>query len=575
MSNFNASPTGISGITEGIGNYFYSMSQLSLPAMIWQFFLDFGWIILLYMFILAARQMYKNIINGRFLAKQHYVLLAIDIPRDTKQSVKAVENLITGLSGGHWAKCWREEWLQGIVQLSFSLEIVSIEGHIQFLIHTPVQYRALIEASVHTQYPDAEITEVEDYTNDFPSKFPDEKYNWKGGEFGPVKSDGIPIRTYPEFEDPLDGEFKDPLAFLMENMSKLEKGEQAWYQLIVQPTGFDWVKKCDAAADKILGVAPKAGKDIFAAKILLAPFRLIEALVSEAFGYSSVEVKKKEPRKVMDLTPGEKEALEKIQAKKHKMGFICKLRIMYLAERQVFKGWRLGGLVASVKQFNSNTINSMRPYWDKYGTGSNYFFEWRRKRKIAWKQNYIMGLYKKRDGYYGYPPYVMNSEEIASLWHFPSIINVKSALLKRTESKKSEAPVNLPIAPEGEVLTDDKASAEVIEDWEDVKEFTFDIENDYFEERFAKDKGAFKKRQEERKVEKEKAEMVAARTAEIKTAKEEKVIADLTKDLESTDDVLADNFFADKLQVDETDGEILKQVQDDSTNGEPPSNLPI
>jgi len=569
MSNFNVEPSGFfSNITNGIVQYFNHLSQLSLPAMIWQFFMDFGWIIALYMFVFALRQMYKNIINGRYLAKQHYVLLAIDIPRDTTQSVKAVENLITGLSGGHWAKCWREEWLQGMVQLSFSLEIVSIEGHIQFLIHTPVQYRALIEASVHTQYPDAEITEVEDYTNDFPSKFPDEKYNWKGGEFGPVKSDGIPIRTYPEFEDKLDGEFKDPLAFLMENMSKLGKGEQAWYQLIVRPTDFDWVKKCDAAADKILGIAPKAGKDTLAAKILLAPFRLIETVAAEAFGYKAMEVKKKEPKKVMDLTPGEKEALEKIQAKKHKMGFMCKLRIMYLAERQVFKGWRLGGLVASVKQFNSNTINSLRPYWNNYGTGSNYFFEWRRKRKIAWKQNYIMGLYKNRDAYYGYPPYVMNSEEIASLWHFPSILNVKSALLKRTESKKSEAPVNLPIAPEGEILINDKANAEVIENWDDIEEFTFDIENDYFEERFAKDKEALKKRQTERRIEKEKAAMVANRNKELKKEKEEKIIQNLQNDLKQSEELLSEDFFADKLKTEKA--EVAEKVE-----GEPPSNLPI
>ena len=569
----------ISNIISSISTYLNYLFNLSAPEFMYTLFTDFGWLIVVILLIKAVPIIYLNFINNRYMAKQRYVLLAIDVPRDTEQTVRAAENLITALSGGHWAECFREKWLEGQVQRSFSLEIVSIDGHIQFLIHTPVGFRVLVEAAVQSQYPDSEITEVEDYTKEFPDKFPDEKYNWKGGEFGPVKKNWIPIKTYKDFEDDLDKDFKDPLILLLENMSRLEKGEQVWFQIVVRPTGFDWVKGCDAAVDKILGKKPK-GKSGSLGKAVAVPGAVVGAFAQAIVGYTPMEeAKGPEARKMMELTPGETELIKKIQDKKHKMGFYCKLRVLYLAERSNFKPWRLGGIMGSIKQYNSNSANSIRPYWDEWGTGSNYYFDWRRKRKVAFKQTIVMNYYKNRDAFNGYPPYLWTADEIASLYHFPNTVNLTTSLLKRTDSRKGEAPVNLPIATEKEMRDETKVEDQgVVENWEDLKEVSFDIDNDYFEERFAKDKDAYKIKQTARK---EKQAHIAEVKAEA-DLKSEKIEAEIREEIaeQAKETVIEDkaaSFFATdrpSVQVDEQVEEFEKKLETE-VKDEPPANLPI
>ncbi len=237
--------------------YFVELGKLPPPLLVIQFFVDWGWIIVVWLLLWGLKRLYLLSIQSKFLAQQRYILLAIDIPNDTEQTPKAAENLIANLSGAHSQITFREKWMEGLVQLSFSLEIVSIEGHVQFLIRTPSQFRDLVEAAIQSQYPEAEITEVEDYTKDIPDYYPDDKYNWKGGDLGPVKNHAYPIRTYLDFEHTLDSEFIDPLALILENMSRLGKGEQAWLQIIVKPEGFDWLADCDAEINKILGKSPQ------------------------------------------------------------------------------------------------------------------------------------------------------------------------------------------------------------------------------------------------------------------------------------------------------------------------------
>ncbi|HPL93470.1 MAG TPA: hypothetical protein PLB38_04265, partial [bacterium] len=468
--------------------YLIDLGQLPAPLIILQLLWDWGWLFLVWVFFYGAKRLFLRYKQSKFLAQQRYIILAIDIPHDTEQTPKAAENLIANLSGAHSQITPREKWMEGLVQLSFSLEIVSIEGHVQFLIRTPVQFRELVEAAVQSQYPEAEITEVEDYTKEIPDVYPDDKYNWKGGDLGPVKSHAYPIRTYLDFEHSLDSEFKDPLALILENMSRLGKGEQAWFQVIVKPEGFDWLKDCDNEINKILGKSA-APKQSLLQKVLLAPFDALGEAMKSIFGmnpFSSTEVKK-DPKKMLDLLPEEVTKIKAIQEKKHKIGFTCNVRLFYVAERTNFKGPRLAALMGGIKQLNSNVLNGLRPYWSEYGTGNDYWFEWRRKKFVAEKQSYMMKMYKNRNIGDTYQPFILSAEELATIFHFPSLKTIGSALLRRTESKKGEAPVNLPIAT-GEEKEPSGGVLPMIDDLSQVGALTFDIDNDYFEERFAVDK---------------------------------------------------------------------------------------
>lgn len=563
----------------GLLDYIFYLGKLPVPLIILQFLWDWGWLILVWLFFYAAQRLYLRSIRNKFLSQQRYILLAIDIPHDTEQTPKAAENLIANLSGAHSQITFREKWVEGLVQLSFSLEIVSIEGHIQFLIRTPVQFRELVEAAVQSQYPEAEITEVEDYAKELPDKYPDDKYNWKGGDLGPVKNYVYPIRTYYDFEHALDSDFKDPLALMLENMSRLGKGEQAWFQIIVRPEGFDWLAECDAEINKILGKSA-AAKQTLLQKILLAPFNALGYVMKSILGinpFAAPSEVKKEPKKMLDLTPEEVMKIKAIQDKKHKIGFTCNVRLFYVAERTHFKGARLAALMGGIKQFNSNILNGFRPYWAKYGTGNDYWFEWRRKKFVAEKQTYMMKMYKNRNIGDTYPPFILSAEELATLFHFPSLKTIGSAMLKRTESKKGEAPVNLPI------VTDEEKEASsgilpMIDDLSQAEELTFDIDNDYFEERFAVDKDKFKKDRDERLKRLEKARE-EARLAD--KQHQEKLEAELVQvvaeeEVEKPDNpslVKAKksgvNFFEEEINNEE------EVPEDFFDRGNPPPNLPI
>ena len=152
---------------------------LSLPPdkMFLVFMGNFGWLILAFIFLYGAREVYLFWIRIQWSKNHKSILLAIDIPKGNEQSPKAVENIFAYLAGAHGSINFFEKWFEGQFQKSFSLEIVSLEGYTQFLIRTPLEYRNLVESAVYSQYPDAEISEVDDYVNDVPHKVPDEEYD--------------------------------------------------------------------------------------------------------------------------------------------------------------------------------------------------------------------------------------------------------------------------------------------------------------------------------------------------------------------------------------------------------------
>ena len=84
------------------------------------------------------------------------------------------------------------------------------------MIRTPAHFRHLVESAIYSVYPDSEITEVEDYTKDMPSRFPDEEYDCWGAEFIPTAPYSLlPIKVYREFEHQFgrpETTYRDPLA---------------------------------------------------------------------------------------------------------------------------------------------------------------------------------------------------------------------------------------------------------------------------------------------------------------------------------------------------------------------------
>ncbi len=358
--------------------------------------------------------------RNAFERAQRYFMLTVNLPKQTEQSPKAVENIFGHLAGLYRGLTKKEELWEGQVQTTLSLEITSFGGYIRYYIRVGEKFRDLVEATIFAQYPDAEIIETADYAGDLPHYFPNEKYDMWGAEFLTKKSPAYPIKTYPFFEHgPSKEYFKDPLASLLEFLSKLKKGENLWIQFLIQPTTDDWKKACEAEIDKITGKLKSTEKP------------------EETF-------------KMLMLTPGERQMVEQMQMKVSKNGFLTKVRIVYVAEKQMIrKGPVVGAMKGAFAQYNG--LNEFKIY-KHIAPKTDYFWQ---KHKLfeylsfgfykTWhtRQNHLMRAYVNRDIGWGGPMYILNTEELATLFHFP-MTEVKAPLVQKTEAKKAEPPFSLP-----------------------------------------------------------------------------------------------------------------------------------
>ncbi|MCU0679177.1 MAG: hypothetical protein MUC28_01880 [Planctomycetes bacterium] len=435
----------------------YDFMSLPVDQMAQRMMYLFGWMPVAVVFLWGAKEVWLSYIRRQYGKTFKFTLLAIDIPRGNTQSPKAVENIFTYVLGAHSTYNLIETYWEGKFLPSFSFEIVSIEGYTQFLIYTQSQFRNLIESAIYSQYPDAEITEVNDYTENAPRRFPDEEYDIWGGEFILTKSSAYPIKVYKEFEHQFgepEVQFKDPMASLMDLSSSLRQGEQLWFQVLITPLGFDWMEIGDKEIKKILG--EKVSAETWVDKLINLPLSWLGMLSDIIMGSEAVEKKEEKPEtfRMMNLKPKEKNQIEAIQEKVSKLSFHTKIRMIYLAKKEIMnKPKVVNGFVGFIKQFANLDLNNIKPDMQTTVTTASYFFKESRLRD---KKNRIMRNYRMRDDTAGKKPGIYNIEELASIWHFPIEAVVKAPLIQKAPGRKAEPPMTLPIVAEAagdEIMT--------------------------------------------------------------------------------------------------------------------------
>ncbi|PJE75818.1 hypothetical protein COV04_02640 [Candidatus Uhrbacteria bacterium CG10_big_fil_rev_8_21_14_0_10_48_11] len=410
-----------------------------------------GWIIFVIAFVRLGWFFWMRYIKREYQRQKcHWVLLAIDVPRDNVQSPKAVENIFAHLAGAHGTKTMLEKYWYGAVQESFSLEIVSIEGYVQFLIRTVDKFRDLVEAAVYSQYPDAQITEVEDYVEGYPTVYPDERYDMYGTEVVYVENEALPIRTYVEFEHIMSKEMKDPMNAVIETMGKLGPGEQLWLQIIILPITNSWKKEVIHKIKDTMGHAKETGSLLSS---IAGEIQKFGQSASNQFGGGSGVLEEGHQEKgslggLLLLSPYDRDRIEAMSMKVKKIGYETKIRFVYIATKERFNVQHgREAFIGAIKQFNTENLNSLKPDTKHVGVHANYFFtDWRKNLK----RRKLMHRYKEREFEFGREPYVMNIEELATLWHFPMMTETTPirAAVQKTDFKHTSPPVTLPYASE-------------------------------------------------------------------------------------------------------------------------------
>lgn len=153
--------------------------------------------------------------------------------------------------------------------------------------------------------------------------------------------------------------------------------------------------------------------------------------------------------KMLYLSPGERMVVEKIEQKMAKTCFACKIRYIYLAKKEIYNRSKISyGLHGAFRQFSTENMNGLKPDFKKVGTHVHYFFTAQRD---DWRRTRIINAYKRRCRWRGLDEFLLNTEELASIWHFP-MLTVKAPLLATTEARRGQPPVTLPTERSEEVI---------------------------------------------------------------------------------------------------------------------------
>ncbi len=98
----------------------------------------------------------------------------------------------------------------------------------------------------------------------------------------------------------------------------------------------------------------------------------------------------------------------------------------------------MDGFVGALNQFTMQNRNAIVP-----GSATSVHYAFKKERLAKVKKKFVQN-FKKRKLKSGLNPYVLNIEELATLWHFP-LPFVKTPSIQRSQTKRSEPPMNLPI----------------------------------------------------------------------------------------------------------------------------------
>jgi hypothetical protein len=378
-----------------------------------------------------------------------WVTLELKISREHKKSPKAMEQVFMSIHGiKNNPSSWKEKWIDGEITMWFSAEIVSFGGEVHFYMIIPDKHRNLVEASLYAHYNDIEITEVEDYINRFPPTMDDLKsagYELFGNELILAKPDAYPIRSYVDFEAIEEEKTVDPISALLETIAKIKPQETIGVQILFRPKVDDSWK---IEGEKLVAVLKEKSK-------------------TEVAGPTGQIT-------WVERSPGELEIIKAVERNLAKPGFDVLIRYIYIAPKEIFsEGFARRGVYSAFNQYASESLNKFKNNTNAWTKVAWYYYPWffPSRRKFA-RQRRIYQNYRNRwiyddpeasplEKYFGIDFFhfgiaarsqrmVLNTEELATIFHPPTQVVLTAPLMKRVEAKKIGPPAGLPIYGEGD-----------------------------------------------------------------------------------------------------------------------------
>jgi hypothetical protein len=377
-----------------------------------------------------------------FWFQQKHVVLQVILPPEVEKTPAAMEVFLSALwnSGGETTFLSRVK--DGKFRPVWTLEIASNEGRIAYYIHLRHAFKNSTEARLYGQYPGAQLIEVEDYAAKVPFNLAE--YNMWGAEFKKSGPGALPIKTYTDFG--LDkGADKpensvDPITHVLELMGTMGPGEYMWLQFIIKArkNNEEWYGFYNDKKNTFKEEAEKAIKDTIAGAT-----KRLEGLVTD-----EAEKKKLASRGASLLSKTEQKRIENIERSLGKQVFEAGIRGLYFGKKENYNGINIPGLINIFAVFRSQ--DQSREFNNLGVTRGQAIFDfpWQDFMNIRQDKEKMRNFFRYKHRAYFYVPYnqvpvFLTTEELATLWHFPSSV-VQTPGLQRVTSRVSDTPSNIP-----------------------------------------------------------------------------------------------------------------------------------
>lgn len=405
------------------------------------------WIVLPLIAIIIFWEAWKLHLHYNFVHSIKWKLLEIKVPKTILKTPKAMEQIFAAAHAPYsYGIPLNKKYLEGQEEYWMVFELIGRAGETHFYLRVPSQYRNMMESAIYAAYPEAEITEADDYLEEFPHVLPNETFDLSGFEEVLRHENYLPIRTYPMFEESIEEHRIDTIAPLMEAMSKLKNSEQLWFQMILKPTGEDFRKEGEEEINKLLNIEKKKKESMW--PTLDLGFTLNEALRAP-FEHPGERAEHKEEKKEKQqrflMTPVDKERAEAIHLKISKIAFESTLRFMYIEKKsESTDPGHTNSIHGFIRQFNTQNLNSLKPN-SPTNTASYSVKGLFKKTRIRSRKHHLYEHY--RHFIPAHHESILNIEELATVFHFPLAV-VSTTELEKVESRKGSPPATLPIIEE-------------------------------------------------------------------------------------------------------------------------------
>ena len=372
-----------------------------------------GFLFFVFVCLYTIYAIYKsNRLKHELARVKHLSILEISIPKQTtpkqnepakdfRETIGVAEQFFSSLSNLYEGGL--EKKIYGL-QSQISLEIIALDGSLEFFTVCPKKLADLIEKQLNSFYPTAQIKKAR-----IPNIFKERTGTFVSSELKLTKKFILPIKTYKNLE-------VDPLNSLTNALSKLGPGTGVGIQLVIKPVTDDWRRMAGITAKKV-----QEGKSIVSEKWYMKIFQLFFELLGGIFhGTKAKDTQSMNLKEPIQLTPMQEQTLKALNEKASKTGLGTNIRVVSVAPTHHEASLNLKNILTSFGQFSTPELNGFKA---KPGGG-------------AATRDYILRRFVGKG-------MILNTEELASIWHLPTQY-VETPNIAWAKVRELPPPTNLP-----------------------------------------------------------------------------------------------------------------------------------